>query len=417
MLFNKNRALDFMRRYGVDVLIASSPVNVAYFSGYFCWLDPLFKEYMGKPGGSSNLVQNGYAVFPLEGEPAIVINALFAVNVKHLWVRDFYTFDTALLDRSLGVGPLSGFEQSLFHSLSEGERNATPTDALLSLLKARGLTEARIGLELDGLTPTSKETIVRALPRAVVKDCSNLIRLIRMVKSADEISLLRRAAEINEQAGMETLALARPGLRIAELITHFRERLGDLGADFDHLAFGLAGLGIAAAPDNVLGNENAMFVDFGCIYEHYFSDTGTTLAFAELSNPLLERYAALRACAAAGAAELRPGVKVSVVRAAMWSVLSERGMTASFPHGHGLGLELRDYPIIVPDNGLRIRDDCVDVPSDLLLEAGMVVNLESPIFMPEVGSIHIEQSFVITPEGCEPLVAQDRTRPVQPSTP
>jgi len=35
------------------------------------------------------------------------------------------------------------------------------------------------------------------------------------------------------------------------------------------------------------------------------------------------------------------------------------------PYGHGLGLEIREYPILVANNGLRITDDCVDVRSEL----------------------------------------------------
>jgi Xaa-Pro aminopeptidase len=90
-------------------------------------------------------------------------------------------------------------------------------------------------------------------------------------------------------------------------------------------------------------------------------------------------------------------------------------ITASFPHGHGLGLEVRDYPIIVADNEKRIRDDCVDVSSDLPLESDMVINLEAMIAMPGTGSLHIEQSFVVTPEGSRLLAPQDRTGPIQPT--
>src|SRR5689334_365333 len=98
MLFNKVRASDFMRRYGLDVLVATSTINVTYFSDYYCWLDGKFKEYMLRPGGSSDLMQSGYAVFPLENEPALVVNSLFAVNAADLWVRDLRLFGNPGLD-------------------------------------------------------------------------------------------------------------------------------------------------------------------------------------------------------------------------------------------------------------------------------------------------------------------------------
>ena len=111
---------------------------------------------------------------------------------------------------------------------------------------------------------------------------------------------------------------------------------------------------------------------------------------------------------------MRPGEKASEVRAAMWKTLTAHGFTASYPHGHGLGLEVRDYPILVDDNGLRIRDDCVDVPSDVPLEAGMVLNMESAIFVPAIGAVHIEKSYLVTAAGSVPLVEQDRSGPFIP---
>ena len=416
MLFNKVRAAEYMSRCEVDVLVATAPVNVTYFSDYHCWIDPLFKAYMMVPGAPGELNPTGaYAVFPLEGEPALVVSPAFAVNASELWVRDLHIFGDPGLDDSLPPGALSGNDQRIFDLLHAPQRNATPTDALLSILKARGLTDARIGLNMEGLSSASRVAIEAALPKAKIKDCSNLIRLIRMVKTEDELTRLTRAAEISEEAAMESLALAKPGRPMADLVQHYRVKIAERGAHFDHFAFGVCGMGIATEPNYILTDSNLLYVDFGCIYKHCFSDSGTTLAVGQPSAALLDRHAALRACVAAAVEAIRPSVKSSEVRAVMWETLNGRGITASFPHGHGLGLEVRDYPIIVADNGLCIRDDCVNVSSDLPLEADMVINLEVMISMPGIASPHIECSFVVTADGNRPLVPQDRSRPVQPA--
>lgn len=414
MLFNKTRAMEYMRSCEVDVLIATSPVNITYFSDYGCWLSPLFKEYMSVPGGSSDLEQ-AYAVFPLEGEPALVIRPIFAVNAADLWVRDLHIFGDSGLDDSMLPGEISGNLQRFYKLFHTPQSNTTPTDALLSILKARGLTGSNIGLEMEGLPRGTKDTIARALPHAVIKDCTNLIRLIRMVKTTEEIVRLTRSAEINEQIGMESLVMAQPGMPVAEIVRHYKRRITELGADFNHFDFSVRGLGIATESNYVLTHDDFFYVDFGCIYGYYFSDTGTTLVMRQLKGELQKRYIALRACQEAGVKAIRPGVKASAVRTAMLTTLNAHGITASFPHGHALGLEPRDYPIIVDDNGLRIRDDCVDVPSDLPLEMNMVLNLEVANFIPGVGAYSIEQSFVVTPETCRFLVPQDRTQPVLPS--
>ncbi len=414
MLFNRSRAIDYMREHGLDALVATSPVNITYFTDYFCWLDPIFKEYMMVPGASSDLGQ-AYAVFPLDGEPALVLGPPFAVNAAELWVQDVHIFGDTGLDHSLPPPELPVEIQRFADLLNAPQSNATPTDALLSILNQRGLTSGRIGLDAEELPAATREQITRALPQASFQNCTNLIRLIRMVKSEEEVRRLTRSAEINEEVGMECLNMARPGTPISELVRHYRARAGELGADFDHFAFGVRGLGMSTETNYALAEDDVLYVDWGCIYQHYFSDTGTTLAMREPEAHFEARHAALRACMAAGIEALRPGAKASAAQAAMLQTLNANGITITFPHGHGLGLEVRDYPILVADNGLRIKDGCVDVASDLPLEPDMVLNLEAMVSLAGIASLHIEQSFVITPEGSRSLVPQDRSGPLQPS--
>lgn len=413
MLFNRDRTLKYMQECGLDALIAASPVNVTYFTGYRCWLAPLMKEYMTSPGASTSLGQS-FAVFPAEGEPALVVDSLFAVNAADLWVSDLHPYGDPGLDRSIAVDRRSERVQRFDVLLAAEGRQATPADALVDVLARRGLTGSVIGLDMDGLPATTREEIVDRLPRALLKDCSNLIRLIRMVKTPEEIALLRRAAEIAEHSAKESLTLARPGRLVQDLIEHFRARIAQSGADFDHFAYSIEGLGIAAEPEYAFRENDVLYVDFGVLYHGYFSDSGLTLAVGRLSPALLDRYNSLRDALAAGAAAMRPDHRASEVRAAMWDLLAPRGIKTSNPHGHGLGLEVRDYPILVADNGRRIRDDCVDVSSDLALEPDMVLNLETCIFMLGAGAVHVEKSFRVTSTGSEPLLFQDRIAPIQP---
>ncbi|MHB8630122.1 MAG: M24 family metallopeptidase [Aggregatilineales bacterium] len=414
---NRVRATEYMRRYALDAIIVTSPTNITYFTDYFCWLDPLFKEYMTVPGASSEIAQR-YALIPLEGEPALIASPLMAVNAADSWVRDLRLFGDTGLDYSIkSAAPIEALPDNvrpLFDLLHQPPQSASPTDALVAVLSARGLADSRIGIEMEGLPLGAKADLITAMPRASFKDCTNLIRLIRAVKSQDEIARLTRGAEISEIAGMESLALARPGCQMADLIQHYRARIAQMGADFDHFAFGMRGMGIATEPNYALADDDVLYVDFGCLYQHYFSDTGTTLALRPPSTVLLARHAALRDCLSAATDVMRPGTKASAVQSAMWQTLHERGITVSNPHGHGLGVEIRDYPIIVADNGLRIRDDCVDVASDLPLEEDMVINLEAGIFMPGVASLHIEQTCVVTRDGNRPLVSQHRAGPFIP---
>jgi Xaa-Pro dipeptidase len=410
-LSNSARAKQYMKQCNVDVLIATSSENVRYFSGYYCWLDPLFKEYMMSPGASSNLSQRSYAVFPNDGEPALIVKSIMSPDAADLGMKDVRVYGDAGLDFSLLSDPGTRLETRFLTLLREIPSRMTAIDALTAALQDRGLTEATVGVEMEGLPIETKMELSQALPRARLRDCTNLIRLIRTVKTPNEVALLAQAAAIAEQAAMASLAGARIGGHAKDLVKRFRSHVGSQGAAFDHFSFSLSGLGICSEPDYVFRTQDIVFIDYGCIVSSYFSDTGTTLAFSDLPSEIARRYTALQTCIATGARAMRPGVKSSAIQNAMSEVLREEGIVSSFPHGHGMGLEVRDYPILVPANGLEIRDECIAVDSDLPLEEGMVINLEAPLFMPIVGALQVEKTFVVTADGCRELVPQDRTQP------
>ena len=99
MLFNEPRAAAFMKQCGLDALVATSSVNITYFSDYYLWVDALFKEYMVNPGGSSNRFQL-FAIFPASGEPALVLSPFVALNAADIWIKDLQVYGDAGLDFS-----------------------------------------------------------------------------------------------------------------------------------------------------------------------------------------------------------------------------------------------------------------------------------------------------------------------------
>lgn len=404
MLFNQHRAEAAMRRCGLDALIATSPVNIRYLTDYHCWLDPLFKEYMSAPGASPDPTQM-YAVFTAGGGFALVVSSLFAINAADANADELCLFGEPGLDESLPPGELAADERRFYDLLHDARPAATPTDALAAFLTAHGLAGASIGIELDGLTRGTQASLAASVPNARLRDCSNLFRWVRMVKTAEELARLRRAAEIAARAAHDSLALSRPGRPMADIVADYRIRVAEQGAEFDHFAFSPRGFGIATEPQYPLRDGDMLYIDYGCVYRGYFSDAGLTLALGDPSAGMDRRRTAVFDSIAAGAGALRPGVLASGVQAAMWRALTGHGFTACFPHGHGIGLELRDYPILVPDNGLRLRDDCLDIPSDLPLEPDTVVCLEAGMFVPGVGSVQAEKALRVTADGSEYLVA------------
>ncbi len=423
MLLNRSRAIDYMRDCGLDAIVATSSVNVQYLSDFHCWLTPLFREYMVSPGGPSRLIQQNFALLPLEGDPAVVVEPYFAIDAAVTWVQDIRIAGGGDFEEpgrhleEAGGSPAGdgarGLPPRLLHTRAviAGGAAPSPAQALAAAVQERGLADGRLGVELDGLADVVVAELRERLPRARLLDCTNLLRLVRAVKSTDEVARLERAAGAAEDAAAAAFQSAAVGSTLTELEAVYRARLGALGVDFDHFAFGPRGLGIASYSGYALAPGDALYADWGCLHAGYCSDTGTTLAVGELAPDLQQRFEATVASVQAGVDAVRPGVLASEVQRAMQASMAQDGVSATYPHGHGFGLEVRDYPILAPATGHPIRDDCIEVSSDLPLEEGMVFNLEAPVFILGRASVHTERSFVVTASGCRELVRQERQAP------
>ena len=99
VLLNSDRALAFMRRSGIDAIVGTSSRNVLYLSDYFCWLDPMFKAYMMRPGAPAELSHN-FAFVGSDGHGALVVPAIWAANAAECWVDDLWCHGSGDVDLS-----------------------------------------------------------------------------------------------------------------------------------------------------------------------------------------------------------------------------------------------------------------------------------------------------------------------------
>jgi Xaa-Pro dipeptidase len=407
---NRARAADLMGQADVEAFVAVSPTNVRYLTGYWCWLAPLFREFMVAPGGGPGLVQRNLGALARDGHSILVVEPLWAANAIGTSASDVRLAGEAPLLRGQSHA-LDPEAAAVLAQLEPGGFPPDPVAALAEALTAHGLDGARLGVEKDALSGSELAALAELLPRAELLDCSNALRLLRAVKTEEEIACLERGAEITERAGTAAMRSASPGSTQDEVLLGYRAGLAEGGADFDHFAFALDGLGLHTG-GRPLQSGDASYVDWGCLLDGWFSDTGTTFVVGDAPEAALRCHDLVRDAVSAGAALLRPGTRGSEVQRAMQESLAAGGIRESFPHGHGFGLDVRDYPVLVPAPGRVIRDDCVDVSADLPLEPGMVVNLEAPVFAIGGWSAHCERSFVVTADGSRPLVAQDRSAPL-----
>jgi Xaa-Pro aminopeptidase len=256
----------------------------------------------------------------------------------------------------------------------------------------------------DGLRAAFVLGLQRALPAARWGLSSTVLAPLRRVKDADEISLLRSAAEAADRVIEAVAAGPLIGRREAEVAAEVRRRLVDEGHDTAEFAIVASGPNSASPhhepADRVIRAGEPLLLDIGGRHRGYCSDTTRTFwvagadgdtpdaAFAEIHRVTEHAQAAARAA-------VRPGVPFEAIDAAARDIITAAGHGERFFHrlGHGIGLEVHEEPYVIGGNTEPV-------------EVGHTFSVEPGIYLEGRYGVRIEDIVVCTADGNESL---DRT--------
>lgn len=413
LLLNKTRALGYMERYGIDALVASTPANVKYFTGYAGWVHRIYREYESVPGQSS-MSRQAYGILCFDDPQNIGLIVPIAIAnfvAQHdLWSKDLMTYGR--YENSIESTIIRPEEIKFKKIIDSSDRNASePGQALVKMLRERRLDNAVIGLDTENISPSAMAYLQTGLPNATIRNASELIRFVRMVKTDEEIIALKCAAELNERAYAEFVENVRPGVTELELKQVVRETIAKGGGDFKfcNCPFGTRAGGFFPPNDTKLALNEVIWFDFGCSVDSYNADTGGTIIVGAPSDRLRSTYATLSAAEAAAIDASRPGTKPSQIAKIIDDVVIKRGLNPPRPLGHGIGLDEKDYPLILRTvNPTGVQDGFLKESTDITLEEGMVINQEVPYHVLGWGGTQIERTIVVSKDGGKPLIRQDR---------
>ncbi len=277
----------------------------------------------------------------------------------------------------------------------EEARNARVVIHRAALMTAVGehLRESktrRIAFEPSHLTVAQSNDLRRTAGRGLRWiPLHSAVEDLRAIKSADEVSILRRAARLVSRAFQDVLPMVKPGVRESDLAAELEYRMRALGASGPSFETIVASGKRSALPHaqptakRLRKNELVVF-DLGVILGHYCSDLTRTIFLGRAPARIREWYRAVGEAQAAAGDVLRPGVTAGEVDAAARGVLKRFGLEQCFVHslGHGLGLEIHEDPRLARGQERRIV-------------AGNVVTLEPGVYVPEIGGIRIEDGVAV----------------------
>ncbi|HEV2281082.1 MAG TPA: Xaa-Pro peptidase family protein [bacterium] len=371
-----------LRASGLDAAVITQNVNLFYF------------------GGS---IQSGALIVPVQGEPVYAVRRII-----------------------------------------ERARAESALDAIVPLPSLRGLAgrvaealgrpAARVGMELDVLPVAVRDRFAAALGAIEIIDVSAAVRRIRSIKSPYELEKLRATARLSDAilgAATEALREGITELELSALIEAAARRRGHEGVIRLHgwnqeTYYGMIAAGPAAAvpgfPDLPLGGEgpgpsvpygagwrriargDAVIVDAPAVLGGYIIDQTRTLVIGRLPDTLARAHDAAMDVLKTVEAAIRPGVAPE----ALYRLSLERAEALGYADafmgagayraryvGHGVGLELDEWPVLA--------DGFTDP-----LEPGCVFAVEPKMLFPGLGVAGIEDQYAVTAAGCERLTLAEQ---------
>jgi Xaa-Pro aminopeptidase len=257
-------------------------------------------------------------------------------------------------------------------------------------LKSVAFERNRIGFE-------EYQALTQALAGVRLRPLTGAAEALRMVKSADEIAAIRNSVQLNSLALDQALRHFKPSMTEIDLAAEIEYRMRRLGADgtaFDTIVASgeRTALPHAHPMARRMQGDQLLLIDMGASVAGYASDMTRTFGLGKLDAKVRRMYRAVLDSQLAAIAAVRPGASCAQVDRAARGVLRGYGLEKLFVHstGHGLGLEIHERPRVGRKEATK-------------LEPGMAITIEPGVYQEGIGGIRIEDTVVVTTNGCEIL--------------
>ncbi|MEY8195090.1 MAG: Xaa-Pro aminopeptidase [Cycloclasticus sp.] len=257
----------------------------------------------------------------------------------------------------------------------------------------------------------------------------HLLHEMRLIKSAQEIKLMKKAAKISVAAHTKAMQCTRPGVFEYQVDAEIKYYFMSHGAQSEAypaiVGGGDNGCVLHYTQNNApLNDGDLLLIDAGCEWDKYAADiTRTFPVNGVFSEPQKALYQLVLDAQYAAIEQVKPGnhwndpheaavavltkglVKLGILQGKVATLIKEEAYKPYYMHrtGHWLGLDVHDVGDYKIDGEWR------------LLEPGMVLTVEPGLYIQPNASevdaqwrgigIRIEDDVVVTKQGCEVLTA------------
>ena len=261
---------------------------------------------------------------------------------------------------------------------------------------------SRIGIQSECLSVDAFGKLRSKLEGVSFVKLSGAVPGLSVVKTAQEIAVMRRCAQIADQGLRRTLKRLGTGMSERDVAFFLDNQCRLIGADamgFDTIVlFGVR----SALPHGVPGDTQLrvgdwVLFDFGCELEGLRSDMTRTIVFGRASARQRRIYELVLRAQSGCRNAIKAGMKAADADALARRVIDRAGYRDNFGHGtgHGVGYRIHEAPRI----GRLSKDVLLD---------GSVVTVEPGVYIKGFGGVRIEDMVRLHAGGAEPLTAFPR---------
>ena len=351
------RAQSRMNAVDLDAILLTTEPDIRYFTGYLTrfWESPCRPWFL---------------VLPRSGDPIAVIPSIGAALMARTWITDIRTWRAPDLEDD-GISLLAETLRDL------GPRIGTPS-GLQSHLRMPLGNFARLNA---------------ALPQPIGAD-SDILRSLRLVKSEAEIEKIKTACQIATRAFDRVPEIARIGQPLAPVFRDFQRLCLDEGADWVPYLAGAAAPGgygdvISPADDRPLEAGDVLMLDTGLVHDGYFCDFDRNFSVGSPSPDVAAGHSRLIEATYAAFEAARPGATAAELFHVMDKIVTGgAGGSEAGRYGHGLGMNLTEWPSLIPTDHTPLVE-------------GMVLTLEPGIELAPGRALVHEENIVIRENGAE----------------
>ncbi len=272
----------------------------------------------------------------------------------------------------------------------------------------------RVGIEYDHINLENLKKLQDALSEAELVDISKMTMRQRMVKSAEEIELIRNGAQVADIGGAACVEAIGEGVPEYEVALHSTQAMvreisrrypeSDIMDTWTWFQSGINTDG-AHNPVSTRKIQKGDILSLNCfpMIGGYYTALERTLFFDHASDRHLEIWDVNVEVHRRGLELIRPGARCCDIAEELNEIFSKHDLLQyrTFGYGHSFGSLSHYYG---REAGLELREDI-----ETVLEPNMVVSIEPMVMLPETlpgaGGYREHDILVVTEDGAENITA------------